>query len=1533
MANQIVVSAGAKVRNLNGVLTGTSGVVSSVPLGAENGVATLDSGGKVPVSQLPSSVVTYLGTWNAATNTPTLVNGTGDAGDMYICNVAGTVNFGAGPVTFAVGDWVLYGSGTWQKSSGQNGTVTSVAVTESGDSLNITGSPISTSGTINIGFNGTNLQYVNGAGNLTTFPILTGYVPYTGATQDVDLGAFSLNGKSLHIKGTAGNGHLGLKHQSAAATGSANESLIYADSLGDLSWQNANLYLSKFITSANTANRSYTFPNANGTVALTSDLSNYVDLTTAQTIGGTKTFSDATKNNGGIFLQNASSSSLAGYMNIGGLTNGVKFTSGGGVSNTFTLPSATGYTFTFPNATGTIALTSDISYPVTSVFGRTGAVVATSGDYTTAQVTESGNLYFTDSRARLALSFVAGSGAYNSTTGVITIPTNNNQITNGAGYITSSALSGYLLLTGGTLTGNLTFAQPVGLVFANGQYIKDNGNGGLFIYSGAAINITSTSLTNNSNTILDSSNYNSYALPLTGGTLTGSVTATSFIKTSGTSSQFLKADGSVDSTTYGTGTVTSVGLSAPTGFSVTGSPVTSSGTLALAFASGYSLPTTIKQSNWDDAYTFVAAFPTQTGNSGKYLTTDGSVLSWATNPLGTVTSVAALTIGTTGTDLSSSVATGTTTPVITLNVPTASATNRGALSSADWTTFNNKQSALTNPVTGTGTTNYLPKFTGASTIGNSQIFDNGTNVGVGTASPNASYRATISGAASGVIGGLAIVDTDGASYSIYSATNNLIVRDVTNSATRLTLSASGNLGLGVTPSAWGSVFKVLESGDTNNQTAVAFQNNANVIYLTTNSYFDTSWKYKFSDNAGQYLIDGNEHRWYNAPSGTAGAAITFTQAMTLTAAGRLLINTPTESTYQLDVNGTGRFSGQTSIGGTILGSALLTVRGSTSIAGGGVLYLWNTANSTAPYIGNSSNDITFYTNVGGTALTLASTGAATFSGQVLVNNSFTNQIGLVINGNTTGGIRQNFIAQGSSGTYNFQIGTTITTNNAFEIIPSTAADGTTFSTAVFKILNTGAATFNGGSSNIPLQMTSSSSNGTILGLTNNNVTTYSWGINAYTNGNLYFQSGTLGAGSNAFYFTSAGAATFSSSVTATNYFSTAATTSYAYSYYVNTGAAMYLGIERSTGQGLFTGSSAYATVFGSNNATNLQFGTNGIIRATITSGGNVGIGTSSPQLKFVVSNGGAQGFEINSNSGAYAGGVDVICYNRSTSAYAPMNFDASQITFATNAAGERMRITSGGVVQIGGSPYGGTNIKLLIQGIDSTSSNYTGYWQDSATNPLFYVRNDGLTYLKGNVLIGTTDDGGKLVSYSTTAATQIKAAGTAPAITFSNTVLSPTIGGVLGVATAANQFFTGTASSDMVLANQFTAGALIFGTSNVERFRISAAGASTFLSSIKATNYITITNQATIPALTTATILTLSSSAVGVYIIQGNFGGQGNAAYGSTLIVVANLGDFRIVTNGSGSNSALTLSGANVQITNVLGISLDAYGTAILIGN
>ena len=108
---------------------------------------------------------------------------------------------------------------------------------------------------------------------------------------------------------------------------------------------------------------------------------------------------------------------------------------------------------------GTAWINGSESGLVSSVFGRTGAVVATSGDYTTTQVSEGTNLYYTDTRARQSNSFVAGSGAYNSTTGVFTIPTNNNQITNGAGYITLTNLSSTTPLSYNNTTGVFTLSQ------------------------------------------------------------------------------------------------------------------------------------------------------------------------------------------------------------------------------------------------------------------------------------------------------------------------------------------------------------------------------------------------------------------------------------------------------------------------------------------------------------------------------------------------------------------------------------------------------------------------------------------------------------------------------------------------------------------------------------------------------------------------------------------------------------------------------------------------------------------------------------------------------------------------------------------------------------------------------------------------------------------------------------------------------------------------------------------------------------------
>jgi hypothetical protein len=136
---------------------------------------------------------------------------------------------------------------------------------------------------------------------------------------------------------------------------------------------------------------------------------------------------------------------------------------------------------------------------------------------------------------------------------------------------------------------------------------------------------------------------------------------------------------------------------------------------------------------------------TTTGSSGAstYDNTTGvfNIPTYADAYVGTVTSVAAITLGTTGTDLSSTVANGTTTPVITLQVPTASASNRGALSSADWSTFNSKQSTITLTTTGTsgaatlvGSTLNVPNYADGGVLSLSAIG--------GTANANA---ATITG--------------------------------------------------------------------------------------------------------------------------------------------------------------------------------------------------------------------------------------------------------------------------------------------------------------------------------------------------------------------------------------------------------------------------------------------------------------------------------------------------------------------------------------------------------------------------------------------------------------------------------------------------------------------------------------------------------------------------------------------------------------------------------------------------------------------
>lgn len=138
------------------------------------------------------------------------------------------------------------------------------------------------------------------------------------------------------------------------------------------------------------------------------------------------------------------------------------------------------------------------------------------------------------------------------------------------------------------------------------------------------------------------------------------------------------------------------------------------------------------------------------------------------------------------------------------------------------------QAALTNPVTGTGTTNFLSKFTGASTLGNSLVFDNGTNVGIGTTSPQAKLD-ILGGIAQDVTGlilrnnawacnqSLSIDFWNGNNKSTYPASRIVSNMDGCSSGgerlsfytqpaggdqlislERLTIRSSGNVGIGTT---------------------------------------------------------------------------------------------------------------------------------------------------------------------------------------------------------------------------------------------------------------------------------------------------------------------------------------------------------------------------------------------------------------------------------------------------------------------------------------------------------------------------------------------------------------------------------------------------------------------------------------------------------------------------------------------------------------------------------------------------------------
>lgn len=192
-----------------------------------------------------------------------------------------------------------------------------------------------------------------------------------------------------------------------------------------------------------------------------------------------------------------------------------------------------------------------------------------------------------------------------------------------------------------------------------------------------------------------------------------------------------------------------------------------------------------------------------------------------------------------------------------LSLGLASASANGALSSTDWTTFNNKQNALTNPVTGTGTTNYVTKFTGASTIGNSQIFDNGTFVGIGTTTQTNNFSFKVNGPI------LNYITPGGADRnSIVSSTGEQL--DFVTYGSQPGQPYSNTIG-------------IFKPSDANNKDFLLMAGNSNIRFVTGG----------------------------------------YTEQMRIWNNGNVSINNTTDSGFKLDVTGTGRFSSTITATGNI----------------------------------------------------------------------------------------------------------------------------------------------------------------------------------------------------------------------------------------------------------------------------------------------------------------------------------------------------------------------------------------------------------------------------------------------------------------------------------------------------------------------------------------------------------------------------------------------------------------------------------------
>ena len=314
----------------------------------------------------------------------------------------------------------------------------------------------------------------------------------------------------------------------------------------------------------------------------------------------------------------------------------------------------------------------------------------------------------------------------------------------------------------------------------------------------------------------------------------------------------------------------------------------------------------------------------------------------------------------------------------------------------------------------TGTAATASFVTGSNVIGNIS--------GNATTATTASYITTAQ-TASYVLNAVSAsyATTAGSTSAVAGLTTNYVTKATSASTlgnSNLINDAAGNLGLGVTPSAWTSG-KVLQTVG-----GSLWGLDVNTLGLVQNAFLNgASYNYISSAAASYYIQALGQHIWYNAASGTAGTSITFTQAMTLDASGNLMVGTTNSGYGKLGVYSASNtligIANSTSYAQLQQNSADLYINTNLSgAAGGNLIFRFGSGSTEYMRIASSSNVLIGTTTDSGYKLdvngTFRASGTATFSSSVTAGTFVSNDAtygAITFNGGTSNGVVGSFGTQ------------------------------------------------------------------------------------------------------------------------------------------------------------------------------------------------------------------------------------------------------------------------------------------------------------------------------------------------------------------------------------------------------------------------------------------------------------------------------------------------------------------------------------------